>query len=86
MEENSNVSNVTYLAHAAKEVCQLEPLRARARVGPVEVGAGVSAVVAEVRALVVVDALLGVVLVDEVAPVAQAEVPASGEVVAPVTE
>ena len=40
---------------------------------------------AELRALVEVDALFGVVLVDEVAPVAQAEVPSAGQVVAPVT-
>ena len=74
----------TNLAHAAEEVGELESFRARAGVGPVDVCAGVGAVVAELCALVEVDALFRVVLVDEVAPVAQAEVPSAGKVVAPV--
>lgn len=73
----------SYLAHTTEEVRELESLSARARVGPVEVGAGVGAVVTEALALVEVDALLGIILVDEVSPVAQAEVPAAGQIIAP---
>ena len=81
-KQHLRLSALLGLADTAELVAQVEAVFAEAGVGAVHVLADLGAVVAEGVALVDVHALLGVVGVHHVALVAQAQVPAAGEVVA----